>query len=85
MKIESLFLFKMSLNPGMFSFCRNVPRGVGSFVSISLVIIFIILIQLEGFKYILHQSQQSLTSSDVRQEHFFSGQIEQQALIDVKR
>ena len=79
----------MSLNPGMFSFCRNVPRGVGSFVSISLVIIFIILIQLEGFKYILQQSQQSSQQSssslDVRKEHFFSGQIEQQALIDVKR
>ena len=79
----------MSLNPGMFSFCRNVPRGVGSFVSISLIIIFIILIQLEGFKYILQQSQQSSQQSsislDVRKEHFFSRQIEQQALIDVKR
>ena len=79
----------MSLNPGMFYFCRNVPRGVGSFVSISLVIIFIILIQLEGFKYILQQSQQSSQQSsislDVRKENFFSGQIGQQALIDVKR
>ena len=78
---------------GLFFFCRNIPKSVGSFLTVTLVIIFIILIQMEGFKYILnqskheskHQSQESFSSYDVRQEHYFAQKFEQEQVVSVKR